>query len=321
VYLTIRPSENDEERSNEEEEQESEDEENLEPGILPISESSEELSLKPEDLILGPLPEEEIDIEERTRKLEAAQKVDEVKKAEDARRAEALRKEEELARKIEEKRQLEEKRKKEELARKAEEKRQLEEKKKKEEAEKLKVEALRKKEEMARKAEEEKRQLEAKRKKEEAEKLKAVKPPVKPSAVPESGNLLLQGLVNLLQPALDIKMESKKYQRWIKGWDKAIEVHILNEGYVHVLIKDGSMKAAIGKALQEPAVVMEGEYETITNYLNGELDLILMFFDFVLLRKVKLIKGLDIKLPNILSGNIIQQARDLYRIDKILKIK
>jgi putative sterol carrier protein len=143
----------------------------------------------------------------------------------------------------------------------------------------------------------------------------------KVKSVPERENLLLLGLVNLLQPALEIKIESPKYQRWIKGWDKVIEVSILNEGKVHVVIKDNQMKAAMGPAPREPDIVMEGEYETITNYLNGELDPILMFFDFVLLRKVRLVKGLDIKLSNLLSGNIFQQARDLYRIDKILKIK
>ena len=139
--------------------------------------------------------------------------------------------------------------------------------------------------------------------------------------VPESENLLLQDLVNLIQSALDIKMESKMYQRWIKGWDKVVQVHILNEGFVHVLIKDNQMKAAIGKPPREPDIAMEGEYETMTNYLNGELDPILMFFDFILLRKMRLIKGLEIKLSSILSGNLVQQARILYRIDKILKIR
>jgi len=266
----INPFENEDQKNNEEKEpqREIEDEPNLESNTEQPSESLEDFSLRPEDLIIGPLPEEEADIEERTRKMEAAQKAEEAKKVEAIRRAETLRKEEELARKVEEKRKLEE--------------------------------SIRK---------------------ETEKKLKAIKPAEAPSIESESQNLLLQGLVNLLQPALDIKMESKKFQRWIKGWDKAIEVHILNEGYVHVLIKNGSMKAAIGKAQQEPTVIMEGEYETITNYLNGELDLILMFFDFVLLRKMKLVKGLEFKLPNILSGNIFQQARDLYRIDKILKIK
>lgn len=268
MFFTIKPSENEEDRRKEEEEQNNAEDTQVSEEIEAISESTEDNTIKPEDLIMGPLPEEEADIEDRARKLEATRKAEDAKKIEEAKRAEKLRKEEELMRKTEEKRKLEEK-----------------------------------------------------RKKEEAQKLKPIKSSNEPTVVPESESLLLLGLVNLMQPALDIKMESKKYQRWIKGWDKAIEVHILNEGYMHVLIKDGSMKAAIGKSPQEPAVVMEGEYETITNYLNGELDLVLMFFDFILLRKMKLIKGLDIKLPNILSGNLIQQARDLYRIDKILKIK
>ncbi|MHA1428524.1 MAG: hypothetical protein ACTSQI_21275 [Candidatus Helarchaeota archaeon] len=109
-----------------------------------------------------------------------------------------------------------------------------------------------------------------------------------------------------MQPALDIKLESKRYQRWIRGWDKVIEVNIVDEGKIHVIIKDD--------------IVMEGDYETMTNYLNGELDPVLMFFDFVLLRKARLVKGLELKLSNLLSGNIFKQARDLYRIDKILKI-
>ncbi len=216
----------------------------------------------------------------------------------------------------------EERMKKLEAARLAEEARRAEEAKR--------LEEIRKAEEEARKAEEE-------LKKAEDEAIKIPTEPVvtestkesigepqkaeEPAPPPESANLLLVGLVNLLQPALDIKMESKKYQRWIKGWDKVIEVSIINEGKVHVVIKDNQMKAAVGPAPREPDIVIEGEYETITNYLNGELDPILMFFDFILLRKARLVKGLDIKLSNILSGNIFQQARDLYRIDKILKIK
>lgn len=229
---------------------------------------SEESSLKPEDLIVGPLPAEEAEFEERARKLGSARKAEELKIAEENRKREELQKEEEIIRKIEEE-----------------------------------------------------RKVEIKRRVEEPEELKEVTPSETPSPVPESENLLLQGLVNLIQPALDIKMESKKYQRWIKGWDKAVQVHILNEGFVHVLIKDNQMKATIGKPPREPDIAMEGEYETLTNYLNGELDPILMFFDFILLRKMRIVKGLEIKLSSILSGNLVQQARDLYRIDKILKIR
>ncbi len=230
--------------------------------------TSEESSLKPEDLIVGPLPAEEAEFEARARKLGSARKAEELKITEENRKREELQKEEERIRKIEEE-----------------------------------------------------RKVEIKRIVEEPEELKEVTPSETPSPVPESENLLLQGLVNLIQPALDIKMESKKYQRWIKGWDKAVQVHILNEGFVHVLIKDNQMKATIGKPPREPDIAMEGEYETLTNYLNGELDPILMFFDFILLRKMRLVKGLEIKLSSILSGNLVLQARDLYRIDKILKIR
>jgi putative sterol carrier protein len=270
------PPETEERKSKEEAEQNHETGEEMAQDAKTSSGKSEESSLKPEDLIVGPLPAEELEFEERARKLEAIKKAEELKLAEENRKKEALQKEEERLQKLEEER--------------------------------------------LRKLEEE-RSLKAKREAEASLKSKEIAPSETQPPVSESENLLLQGLVNLIQPALDIKMESKMYQRWIKGWDKAIQVHILNEGFVHVLIKDNQMKAAIGKPPREPDIVMEGEYETITSYLNGELDPILMFFDFILLRKMRLVKGLEIKLSNILSGNIIQQARDLYRIDKILKIK
>ena len=262
------PPETEEEKRKEEIEQERESVTETAQDTKNPSGTPEESSLKPEDLILGPLPAEDAEFEERAKKLEAARKAVELKIAEENRKREDLQKEKER---------------------------------------KLKTE--------------EERKVETKRRVEEPVELKELTPSETPSPVPESENLLLQGLVNLIQPALDIKMESKKYQRWIKGWDKAVQVHILNEGFVHVLIKDNQMKATIGKPPREPDIAMEGEYETLTNYLNGELDPILMFFDFILLRKMRLVKGLEIKLSSILSGNLVQQARDLYRIDKILKIR
>ena len=260
----------------------------------------EESSLKPEDLIVGPLPVEELEFEERAKKLETVRKAEELKLAEENRKKEELQKEQERLQKLEEERlqKLEEER-----------------------LQKLEEERLRKLEEERLQKLEEERALQAKREAEASVKSREVTPPETPPPIPESENLLLQGLVNLIQPALDIKMESKMYQIWIKGWDKAVQVHILNEGFMHVLIKDNQMKAAVGKAPREPDIAMEGEYETITNYLNGELDPILMFFDFILLRKMRLIKGLEIKLSSILNGNLVQQARILYRIDKILKLK
>ena len=270
------PPETEERKSKEETEENHETREEVAQDAKTPSGKSEESSLKPEDLIVGPLPAEELEFEERAKKLEAIRKARALKLSEETRKKEELQKEEERSRKLEEER-----------------------------LQKL----------------EEERALQAKREAEASAKSKEVTPSETPSPVPESENLLLQGLVNLIQPALDIKMESKMYQRWIKGWDKAVQVHILNEGFVHVLIKDNKMKAALGKPPREPDIVMEGEYETLTNYLNGELDPILMFFDFILLRKMRLVKGLEIKLSNILSGNIVQQARELYRIDKILKIR
>jgi hypothetical protein len=278
------PPETEERKNKEETEENRETGEEVAQDVKPPSGKPEESSLKPEDLIVGPLPAEELEFEERAKKLEAVRKAEELKLAEENQKKVELQKEEERLRKLEEER-----------------------------LRKLEEERLRKLEE--------KRTLQAKREAEASAKSKEVTPSEMSPPIPESENLLLQGLVNLIQPALDIKMESKMYQRWIKGWDKAVQVHILNEGFVHVLIKDGKMKAAIGKPPCEPDIVMEGEYETITNYLNGELDPILMFFDFILLRKMRLVKGLEIKLSNILSGNIVQQARDLYRIDKILKIR
>ncbi|HUX98040.1 MAG TPA: hypothetical protein VMV49_00675 [Candidatus Deferrimicrobium sp.] len=209
-----------------------------------------------------------------------------------------------------------------EVAKRAEESRKAEELKRKE--------SLHQEEEQARKTEEARKAAEKAKKAAEEARIDAearkaaevVKKPVETVAsIPVSENLLLLGLINLLQPALEIKLESKKYQRWIKGWDKIIEMHILGEGHTHVIIKDNTIKAALGKAPREPDIVLEGEYEVITNYLNGELDPILMFFDFVLLRKIKLVKGLEFKLSNLLGGGILKQASDLYKLDKILKIR
>ena len=203
-----------------------------------------------------------------------------------------------------------------------------EEAKNAEEAKRL--EQLKREEEARKAAEDAKRAVEQARLEQEAKKAPATPtekpedakapPPPEPGKIPESENLLLVGLMNLLQPALDIKLESKKYQRWIKGWDKIIEMHILNEGYSYIVIKDDKITSHLGKAPREADIVIEGEYEAITNYLNGELDPILMFFDFVLLRKIKLVKGLHISLSNLLSGGILKQASDLYKIDKIIKI-
>jgi hypothetical protein len=238
---------------------------------------------KAEDYIEGPLPEDQETAEERARKLEAAKRAEESRKAEDAQRLAQMKQEEEQAKKVE-------------IARKATEK-----------AKEIAAEA--RKEADARKAAES-----------SVKKVETPKAPQGASPVPAHENLLLLGLINLLQPALEIKLESKKYQRWIKGWDKVIEMHILGEGYAHVLIKDNTIKASLGKAAREPDILLEGEYEAITNYLNGELDPILMFFDFVLLRKIKLVKGLEFKLSNLLSGGVLKQASDLYKLDKILKI-
>ena len=286
------PPETEERKSKEETEQNHETGEETAKDAKTPSGKSEESSLKPEDLIVGPLPAEELEFEERAKKLEAIRKAEELKLAEENRKKGALQKEQERLQKLEEER-----------------------------LQKLEEERLRKLEEEHLQKLEEERVLQAKREVETFVKSKEVTPSETPTSIPESENLLLKGLVNLIQPALDIKMESKMYQFWIKGWDKAVQVHILNEGFMHVLIKDNQMKAAVGKAPREPDIVMEGEYETITNYLNGELDPILMFFDFILLRKMRLIKGLEIKLSSILNGNLVQQARILYRIDKILKLK
>jgi len=272
----------------------------------PDAQAPEDELPKAEDFVEGPLPETSEEAAERQRKLEAAQRAEAAKAAEEARRvsqiqseeAEFRRREEEARRRIEE----EARKHREEQERRI---REEAERKHREEAE------LRRSE-----AEERKREEEAEKKP-----LEEVAPKAKPSYAPEGENLLLQGLVNLLQPALDIKLESKRYQRWIKGWDRAIEMHIVGEGYTHVLIKDNQMKAGLGKPLKDPDIVMEGDYETITNYLNGELDPILKFFDFVLLRKIRLVKGLEIKLKSILDGSLFRQARDLYRMDKILRIR
>ena len=273
--------------------------------------------------------------EQAQRAAEEARRIDEVKRAEEeAQRAEEARRiEEEIQRAAEEARRIEEARRAEE-ARMAEEARRAEEETRRAAEEARRLEEVRRAgearmAEKARLAEEEVRRAEgarkaaeeAKRAEEEAWRAAEEARRLEPGPGPESENLLLKGLVNLLQPTLDIKMEKKKYQRWIKGWDKAIDVHIENEGHVHVLIKDNQLKAALGKAPRDPDIILEGEYEAITNYLNGELDPIMMFFDFILLRKIRLVKGLEIKLSNILDGSIFKQARELYRIDKILKIK
>ncbi|MHA1267192.1 MAG: SCP2 sterol-binding domain-containing protein [Candidatus Helarchaeota archaeon] len=263
------------------------------------AESVEELP-KAEDLVEGPLPETEEEALERQRKLEAARKAEEAKRAEEARRLAQLKLEEEAM------------------------------KQREEEARKRIEEATRRnfEEEERRRMEEEAKKLEELQKKPvptpppiSESKIPEAPPSPEPSPVPEQENLLLVGLVNLLQPTLDLKLEQKRYQRWIKSWDKIIAVNIVDEGHVYVEIKNNQMKAVLGKPPREPDIVIEGEYETITNYLNGELDPILMFFDFVLLRKARLVRGLEIKLSSLLSGNLFKQARDLYRIDKILKIK
>lgn len=259
---------------------------------------------KAEDLVEGPLPETEDVAAERQRKIEAAQQAEAIKRAEEARRlAEIQREEEDLRRRDEEARKHIE-----EEARKHRE----------EEDRKRRDEEARVAAEKAKAAAEEAKRIAETR----TEEHKPVAPPIEEStSAPETKNLLLLGLVNLLQPALDLKLEKKLYQRWIKGWDKIVEVHIIDEGYMHVQIKDNQMKASLGKAPREPDIALEGEYETITNYLNGELDPVLLFFDFILLRKARIVKGLEIKLSSLLSGGLFKQARDLYRIDKILKIK
>ena len=319
--------------------------------LADATKSEEELP-KAEDFVEGPLPETLEEIEERERKLEAAKRAEEAKRIEEERRLEEIRREEEARRRFEdqarriaeeearkraeavrwaeeariaeEARKAEEARRAEEVGR-AEEARRAEEAGRAEEArraEKARIaEEIRRKEEEARIAlAQAQRAAEEAKKAAEAKMIKEIKK-AEPSYAPESENLLLKGLINLLQPALDIKMEQKRYQRWIKGWDKAIEMHIVGEGYTYVLIKDGKMSAALGKAPKEPEIVLEGEYETITNYLNGELDPILMFFDFVLLRKVRLVKGLEIKLTSFFDGSLFRQARVLYKIDKILRIR
>ncbi|MHA1275664.1 MAG: hypothetical protein ACTSRC_16865 [Candidatus Helarchaeota archaeon] len=270
------------------------------------SEDSGELPTA-EDLVQGPLPEAPDEIAERQRKLEAARLAEEAKRQEEARRAEELRKAEEEAIRLAE-----------EDARKAEEERIAEELRAVEDVtQEYETEEIRTSDESETERPEE---ITPKPPEEKVVPPPKTPPQPEPSSVPESDNLLLLGLVNLMQPALDIKLESKRYQRWIRGWDKVIEVNIVDEGKIHVIIKDNKMTAAVGPAPRPPDIVMEGDYETMTNYLNGELDPVLMFFDFVLLRKARLVKGLELKLSNLLSGNIFKQARDLYRIDKILKI-
>ncbi len=329
---------------------------NLADATKPDEETPEEELPKAEDFVEGPLPETAEEAAERQRKLEAAQRAEAAKAAEEAQRIaqiqredeELKRREEEARRRIEEEarkhREEEDRRVQEEEERKFREEqervRRAEAAKAAEEAQRLaqilrEEEAQKKLEEAERRLQEEKnrkfreeqeriKRAEEERKFKEEVARKSVEELAKetaPSYVPETENLLLQGIVNLLQPALDIKLESKRYQRWIKGWDRAIEMHIVGEGYTHILIKDNQMKAGLGKAPKEPDIVMEGDYETITNYLNGELDPILMFFDFVLLRKVRFVKGLEIKLTSLLDGSLLRQARDLYRMDKILRIR
>ena len=84
------PPETEERKSKEETEENHKTGEGVAQDAKTPSGKSEESSLKPEDLIVGPLPAEELEFEERAKKLESIRKAEALKIAEETRKKEEL---------------------------------------------------------------------------------------------------------------------------------------------------------------------------------------------------------------------------------------
>jgi hypothetical protein len=133
----------------------------------------------------------------------------------------------------------------------------------------------------------------------------------------------LQGLITVIRQAIDGKLkydpDAKNYQKWIKNWNFVIEIRLQEEKRsIFVKFADGAVDISTDNFEDKPRIILKGKHDDILDYCNGELDRLI---DVILLRKIKLVKGLRLTPFSFLSGRSFDDIILLDRLDKLMTNK
>lgn len=133
----------------------------------------------------------------------------------------------------------------------------------------------------------------------------------------------LQGLIAVIRQAIDGKLkydpDAENYQKWIKDWNFVIEIRLQEEERsIFVKFENGDVDISTEKFEDTPRIILKGKHDDILDYCNGELDRLI---DVILLRKIKLVKGLRLTPFSVLSGRSFDDIILLDRLDKLMKNK
>ncbi|MHA1270002.1 MAG: SCP2 sterol-binding domain-containing protein [Candidatus Helarchaeota archaeon] len=136
-------------------------------------------------------------------------------------------------------------------------------------------------------------------------------------------NLRLNGLISIIQQAIEGKLkydpEADKYKEWIKGWNFYIEIRLTEEKRsIFVKFQDNNIEVSAKKFEGSPKIILQGKHDDIVDYCNGELDRLI---DVILLRKIKLIKGIRLTPLSLLSFRTLDDLILLDRLDKLISNK
>ena len=136
-------------------------------------------------------------------------------------------------------------------------------------------------------------------------------------------DMRLQGLIVVIKQAIDGKLkydpEAEKYKNWIKNWNFYIEIRLQEEKRsIFIRFQNGENDISSEKFEGKPKIILKGKHDDIVNYCNGELDRLI---DVILLRKIKLIKGIRITPLSILNWRTVDDIILLDRLDKLMSNK
>ncbi|MBD3228791.1 MAG: hypothetical protein GF329_11450 [Candidatus Lokiarchaeota archaeon] len=133
----------------------------------------------------------------------------------------------------------------------------------------------------------------------------------------------LQGLISIVKEAINGKLkydpDAETYQDWVKNWDFVIEIRLKKEKRsIWVKFENGEVEVSTEKFDKPPKIILEGKHDDIVDYCNGELDRLI---DVILMRKIKVKKGLRIDPLSFLTMRTLDDAILLDRLDKLITNK
>ena len=136
-------------------------------------------------------------------------------------------------------------------------------------------------------------------------------------------DIRIQGLLLIIQQAIDGKLkydpEAEKYKSWINKWNFFLEIRLEEEKRsIFIKFQKGEFRISTEKFDGKPKIILKGKHDDIVDYCNGELDRLI---DVILLRKIKIVKGLRLTPLSLLTWGTVDDVILLDQLDKLLSNK